>query len=79
LDQGTSAGRRDGPGPADAARPGAPDGTSSGIVFKCTDVQGTHAELRKRGVAFSQEPVDQPGGFMGVFADPDGNTYVLRG
>ncbi len=54
-------------------------GTPSGIVFKCSDVKSTHQELRERGVAFVQEPVDQPGGVMGTFTDPDGNVFVLRG
>jgi lactoylglutathione lyase len=53
-------------------------GTPSGIVFKCTDIQGTHEELRRRGVPFLQAPVDQPGGVMGTFTDPDGNIFVLR-
>jgi predicted enzyme related to lactoylglutathione lyase len=54
-------------------------GTSSGIVFKCDDVKKTHQELRERGVAFVQEPVDQPGGLMGTFTDQDGNIFVIRG
>jgi predicted enzyme related to lactoylglutathione lyase len=42
-------------------------------------VQATYQELRDRGVNFTQDPVDQPGGVMGQFQDPDGNTFVLRG
>ena len=53
-------------------------GTFSGIVFTCEDVHATYEELRQRGVKFTQEPVKQPGGVMGVFVDPDGNSFVLR-
>jgi lactoylglutathione lyase len=52
-------------------------GTFSQIVFKCEDVQATYEELRKKGVEFTQEPKDQPGGMMAQFVDPDGNTFVL--
>jgi lactoylglutathione lyase len=54
-------------------------GQSGSIVFKCDDIQATFQKLRQRGVNFAQEPVDQPGGVMGVFTDPDGNQFVLRG
>ena len=54
-------------------------GTFSGIVFKCTDVHATYEQLRAKGVTFTQEPTEQPGGLMGTFVDPDGNTFVLRG
>jgi catechol 2,3-dioxygenase-like lactoylglutathione lyase family enzyme len=53
-------------------------GTFSGMVFSCDDIRATFAELRGRGVQFTQEPTDQPGGVMATFADPDGNSYVLR-
>ena len=52
-------------------------GTFSQVVFKCDDVNATYEELRKRGVTFTQEPKDQPGGVMALFVDPDGNTFVL--
>lgn len=54
-------------------------GTFSGIVFRCKDIQATYEELCKRGVEFTEEPRDQPGGTMAQFRDPDGNTFVLRG
>ena len=53
-------------------------GTFSGMVFSCDDIQATFAALRERGVQFTQEPTDQPGGVMATFTDPDGNAYVLR-
>ena len=52
-------------------------GTFSHIVFKCADLQATYEELRARGVEFTQEPTDQPGGAMAQFKDPDGNIFVL--
>lgn len=52
-------------------------GTFSQIVFRCDDVDATYKELKKKGVTFTQEPKDQPGGVMALFVDPDGNTYVL--
>lgn len=54
-------------------------GHSGSIVFKCDDIHATYEELRRRGVTFTQEPTDQPGGIMGIFVDPDGNAFVLRG
>lgn len=54
-------------------------GTFSGIVFECDDVQATYNELKQRGVRFTEEPADQPGGVMATFVDPDGNSFVLRG
>lgn len=52
-------------------------GTFSQIVFKCDDVRATYEELRSRGVKFTQEPTDQPGGVMAQFVDPEGNSFVL--
>jgi lactoylglutathione lyase len=54
-------------------------GTFSQVVFRCDDIQKTFRELREAGVTFTQEPKEQPGGTMGQFVDPDGNTFVLRG
>jgi lactoylglutathione lyase len=53
-------------------------GTFSGIVFEAEDVHGTYQALLKRGVSFKQAPVNQAGGVMGQFTDPDGNIFVLR-
>lgn len=68
-----------GPGLALWTPPGLEDriGTFSQIVFLCDDVRGTYEELRARGVEFSEEPRDQPGGVMAQFKDPDGNVFVL--
>ena len=53
-------------------------GRHTGVGFAVSDLVSTHAELRERGVEFSMEPEKQPwGGFMALFADPDGNLYYL--
>lgn len=54
-------------------------GTFAGIVFEADDVEKTYQELAQMGVNFTQAPVQQAGGIMGQFTDPDGNTFVLRG
>ena len=54
-------------------------GGFSGIVFRCADIQATYEELRSRGVEFTDEPRDQPGGVMARFVDGDGNEFVLLG
>jgi lactoylglutathione lyase len=53
-------------------------GSFSGLVLTCDDIESTYAELRERGVEFTREPTDQPGGIMGTFKDIDGNELVLR-
>ena len=52
-------------------------GTFSQIVFHCDDIRKTYEELRARGVEFTQEPKEQPGGVMAQFVDLDGNKFVL--
>lgn len=52
-------------------------GTFTGISFQCDDVRATAEELRKKGVQFTQEPTDGPGGCMAIFVDQDGNSFVL--
>ncbi|HMB92929.1 MAG TPA: VOC family protein [Rhodothermales bacterium] len=54
-------------------------GTFTGLVFQSDDIEATHKTLQERGVEFVDQPKDQPGGVMGTFKDPDGNTFVLRG
>jgi len=57
-------------------------GTVSGIVFSHHDPRGACAEIRKRGGAIVDEPESYPTALgtvtLGVFADPDGNQFVLR-
>jgi predicted enzyme related to lactoylglutathione lyase len=57
-------------------------GTVSGIVFSHHDPSAACAEIRKRGGSIVDEPktFQTPLGVQtrGVFADPDGNQFVLR-
>ncbi len=61
------------------APPGHEDrvGSFSGISFATDSVEKTHAELSAKGVTFTQEPKKEPWGTSAIFADPDGNTFVL--
>lgn len=52
-------------------------GTFSGLSFECDDVERTYAELKQRGVTFTQPPQRESWGTSAVFADPEGNQFVL--
>ena len=59
-------------------RPSAPEGLpTSNLMFYCDDLPATYEELRARGVAFPQPPVEQPFGSWSMFADGEGNTFAL--
>jgi lactoylglutathione lyase len=53
-------------------------GSFANIVFRCKDIYATCKTLRERGVTFTKEPEDQPGGIMAQIVDEDGNEFVLR-
>ena len=57
-------------------------GTVSGIVFSHRDPRAACSEIRKRGGSVVDEPRTFPTPLgtvtLGVFADPDGNQFVLR-
>jgi predicted enzyme related to lactoylglutathione lyase len=57
-------------------------GTVSGIVFSHHDPAAAFAEIKKRGGTVVDEPHTFPTALgtvtLGVFADPDGNQFVLR-
>lgn len=57
-------------------------GTVSGIVFSHHDPVGACAEIHRRGGTIVDEPETFPTALgtvtLGVFADPDGNQFVLR-
>jgi predicted enzyme related to lactoylglutathione lyase len=57
-------------------------GTVSGIVFSHRDPRSACSEIRKRGGSIVDEPKTYPTPIgtvtLGVFADPDGNQFVLR-
>ncbi len=52
----------------------------TGISISVDDVDAAYAEMKAKGVRFTMEPSRQPwGGYMGMFADPDGNIFYLDG
>ena len=51
---------------------------NTGIGFTVADLDAAHADLAARGVTFTRPPTREPwGGYMAIFADPDGHTYYL--
>lgn len=53
-------------------------GRHTGVGFAVADLEAEHARLAARGVGFPMPPARQPwGGFMALFADPDGNVFYL--
>lgn len=51
---------------------------NTGIGFVVPDVDAAYAELAGKGVTFTTPPCEQPwGGYMAMFADPDGNVFYL--
>jgi catechol 2,3-dioxygenase-like lactoylglutathione lyase family enzyme len=51
---------------------------NTGIGFEVPDVDAAHAELAAKGVTFTMGPGKMPwGGYMAMFADPDGNVFYL--
>ena len=52
-------------------------GSFTNISFVADDVKATCKELAARGVRFIQEPKEADWGASAIFADPDGNQFVL--
>ena len=53
-------------------------GRHTGIGFGVPDLDAAHRELAAKGVRFTMAPTKQPwGGYMAMFADPDGNVFYL--
>ena len=52
-------------------------GTFTGISLVADDVKATYRELVAKGVTFIQEPKEADWGTSSIFADPDGNQFVL--
>lgn len=50
---------------------------SSNVFFCCDDLPRTYEELRSRGVAFPQPPVQQDFGWWSMFEDQEGNRFAL--
>src|ERR1700747_1961556 len=52
---------------------GAREDRPTGIAFCVSDVDAAYRELSAKGVRFTMTPSKQPwGGYMAMFADPDG-------
>ena len=50
----------------------------AGIAICVPDVDAAYRELSAKGVRFAMPPTKQPwGGYMALFADPDGNIFYL--
>jgi lactoylglutathione lyase len=50
----------------------------AGIGICVPDVDAAHKALSAKGVRFTMPPSKQPwGGYMALFADPDGNIFYL--
>jgi len=52
-------------------------GEFQSIAFWCDDVFATAKVLKSKGVAFAQEPKNEPWGAIAIFKDPDGNQFAL--
>jgi catechol 2,3-dioxygenase-like lactoylglutathione lyase family enzyme len=52
-------------------------GTFTGISLLADDVEATYRELSAKGVVFLKEPQKADWGTSAIFADPDGNQFVL--
>ena len=67
-----------GAGEVDMFTGGPPGHRHTGIGLVVADVDAAAKELKAKGVVFTMEPSKQPwGGYMAMFADPDGNQYYL--
>lgn len=52
-------------------------GSMSGVMFVTDDCRATSAELKRRGVEFSEEPNEQPFGTVAAVRDPSGNQIRM--
>lgn len=53
-------------------------GKPTGMVLEVDDIVATFAKLKAEGVRIVDDAAQQPwGGWLGVFADQDGNTYFV--
>jgi catechol 2,3-dioxygenase-like lactoylglutathione lyase family enzyme len=52
-------------------------GAGGGMIFAVDDCRATVAELKAKGVEFTQEPVDQFYGVDAAFRDPSGNQHRI--
>jgi predicted enzyme related to lactoylglutathione lyase len=52
-------------------------GGFSNLMFEADDIQATFADLKGKGVEFTEEPAQQGWGWWAQFKDPDGNEFGL--
>ena len=52
-------------------------GKSQSITLSVDDIKSTYAELKAKGVEFTQEPEVQPWGTYATIRDSEGNTILL--
>src|SRR5205085_3948723 len=52
-------------------------GAAGGVIFEVDDCRATAEELKRRGVEFTQEPVEQFYGIDAGIRDPSGNQHRL--
>jgi catechol 2,3-dioxygenase-like lactoylglutathione lyase family enzyme len=52
-------------------------GGFSNILFTSNDVRKTYDELKARGVEFTEPPKEEFWGTYVIFADPDGNQFLI--
>jgi len=65
---------------SDPREEGRPAGTVSGIIFSHPDPAAALNEIRQRGGTIVAEALKMPWGLVrGVFADPDGNEFIIAG
>ncbi|MCD1259444.1 VOC family protein [Paenibacillus athensensis] len=48
------------------------------IVFACSDIRLTYAQMKERGVEFEGEPRELEWGLYATFRDEDGNAFLLK-
>jgi len=65
---------------SDPREEGRPAGTVSGVVFSHSDPAAALSRIRERGGTVIAEAMKMPWGLVrGVFADPDGNEFIIAG
>ena len=65
------------PETTDAIRALLAKGASGGMFFATDDCRGTYAELKSRGVEFTEEPSERPYGIDAGLRDPSGNAIRM--
>jgi lactoylglutathione lyase len=50
---------------------------NTGILFRVDDLDKTYSELSRKGVRFSQKPVDKGWGKYALMKDLDGNVFWM--